>query len=328
MTFHLATEDIKRLNSYLAADTYYQQTDPIRGSRKDYRPLRLNRRDHKYKQLRKYTDSNNQTYYAARLYNTDLVEYHQDHIILDTTTSWKSNSTIAFMNAVLPQWVDIVTHKDKFWVRVNANGTTGVWFMPDPSRKLKIMVDPINQYKPVPQHVQAMRVETRRVDRKTANQLYKPFKEYFQWVHAMFEMDAAEQMVDIALDYPVRAADHKPENKDENGVPKKSFWATERDYASNGFSKLAELVSTGANPDDYAKIMTLALCCARGFRTWWRNEEKLFYIDTNAKAHKAWMQKFLVDNAQAYKWEVRPNDLSFPSQVIRVEVSEQIRIGE
>ena len=325
MTFHLAVTDLQRLNSYLSADSYFQGTAKVRGNRDDYRPLRLNRRDHKYKQLRKY-EMNGDVVYAARLYNTDLVYYHRDHIILDTTTNWTSNSTVAFMNAVLPHWIDITVHKNKFWVRVNANGKTGVWFMPDPTRKLKIMVDPINAYKPLPQHVQAMVVETRRVDRKAANQLYKPFKEYFQWAHAMFEMGAAEQMAAVELKYPVSADDHA--ERDENGRPTKTFWEVERDYMSNGFYKLKELVSGKITPDLYPKLLTQAVGCSRSFRTYWRDNSKLFYIDTTAKAHKAWLQKTLVDFEQAYKWEVRPNDRSFPSQVIRVEVSEQIRIGE
>ena len=327
--FALATEDIKRLPSWLAADTYYQQTAPIRGSRKDYRPIRLNRRDHRHKQLRKYGEGDS-TYYAARLYRTDLVEYHRDHIILDTTCEWTSNSTVAFVNAVIPYWLNFTVHKDKYWVRIDSQGNPGSWFMPDPSKKLKIMVDPTDGYKPVAQDVDAMKVEMRRVDRKAANQLYKSVKDYFQWAHMIFEIDAAEQMVAMEMDYPVNIADHKPENLDENGQPKESFWQRERNYVSNNSAasaRLAELVSGEVNPDDFPKILTLSLSMSRAIRTWYRRDNQLFNIDTSEKAHKAWLQKFIVDQAQAYKWEHRPNDGGFPSQIIRVNVSEPIRVG-
>lgn len=324
MTFAISTDDLEYIPSWLAADTYFQQTKAIRGTDKSYVPLRECRRDHKYKNLRKCTDDQGNIYYAARLYSTDLIEYHRDHIIINTATSWTTASSIAFIQAVSPQWLCTWTHKDRFWMRIAGSPI----FTPDMTRRLKIMVDPIEGYRPIPQTLEVGKVEMRRVDRKAANQLYKPMKEYFEWAKAMDAMEAMDQMVAIALDYPVEASAHE---KDGDGVPLRSFWHVERDFIADGERKLAELVSQPAiSPDDFPKILTYSLGMARGLRGLWRpaGHSKLFYVESNAKANKTWLQKFMVYQAKAYKWEYRPNDNGFPSQPFRVSVSEQMRVGE
>lgn len=320
MTFAISTDDLEYIPSWLAADTYFQQTPKIRGTDGSYKPLRECRRDHKYKNLRKCEDANGNIYYAARLYQTDLIEYHRDHIIINTATSWTTASSIAFIQAISPNWLGVWTHKDRFWMRIAGSHI----FTPDMTRRLKIMVDPINDYRPIPQTIEVGKVEMRRVDRKAANQLYKPMKEYFEWAKAMDAMEAMDQMVAIALDYPVEASAHSDEEV-------RGFWRAESDFLTDGERKLAELVSQSAiNPEDFPKILTYSLGMARSLRGHWRvgSSPKMFYVESNAKANKSWLQKFMVYQAKAYNWEYRPNDNGFPSQPFRVSVSEQMRIGE
>lgn len=323
MSFFASFEDCKRLNSYLHADTYYQQTKPIRGkTHLNYRPLRSNRRDHSYKALHLREDSSGNKYYAAKLYNTDLIEYHPDHIVLNTATTWFSRSTQEFFNAVLPHWAHVIVHKDNFWVSVSGSP----YFIPNKSTKLRINVDGSDWYKPVKQEVSAMQVHMRRVNRKQANALYKPLAGFFEWVNAMEKLECLDQMVAIALDYPVELDAHQVNEAGE----RRSFWHTERNFCERGGDKFAELVSKagGATPEDFPKMVTLILSMNRGLRSSWRSTSpKTFWVESTTQAIKAFTQKLLVSKADAYTWEHREYDRRFPSQVIRVQDSELITVG-
>lgn len=322
MSFFASFEDCKRINSYLAADTYYQQTKPIRGkTHLNYRPLRSNRRDHQYKALWQREDAHGNKYYAAKLYNTDLIEYHPDHIILNTSTSWTSASTKEFFNAILPNWITVQLHKDQFWVSVYGSP----YFIP--KTNLRISVDGSDGYLPLNQELTAKQVHMRRVNRKQANALYKPMAEFFEWVNAMEKLECLDQMVAIALDYPVETSAHAVNDEGD----RRSFWQTERDYCANANGQIAELVSKagGVTQEDFPKLVTLILGMNRGLRSNYirSGADITFWVDSSAKAIKAYTQKLLVEQANAYVWEHRAYDRSFPSQIIRVQDSEQIIIN-
>lgn len=338
MTFYSGFSDLKQIHSYLGADSYFQQTKPVRGKPNDYRPLRSNRRDHQYKSLSVRKTPNGETYYAARLYQTDLIEYHPNHLIVNTTTNWTSTSTKQFFEAVLPDWVQVTTHKDGWWARI-ARRVDGIsqwtpWFKTRMDHKLKIQIDSVNGYTPTQQTIHVSEIEMRGVDRKDANALYKPYKEFFAWVNAMDAMEALAPIVCAELKCPL---EWRPQDMADmhSHRANKSVGDYIKDYLNTGrdntwkmrkelLEQFVELASAEglANPANYPSILTLYLCATSKVRSsyWCRVGERTLTVDANAKSIKTSIQKFLVDSNDTYVWSAWKygENGNFPTQPYRV----------
>lgn len=100
--------DMPDLLNYEQALAHYNNTKPIRGS--DIRPIceGANGRRKKHMQICKRGDV-----VACRLYRTDLLEFHPNGDIFITTGEWCSQSSLHFINALLPygMWANIQNHK-------------------------------------------------------------------------------------------------------------------------------------------------------------------------------------------------------------------------
>ena len=105
--------DMPDLLNYEQALAHYNNTKPIRGS--DIRPIceGANGRRKKHMQICKRITKQRGVVIACRLYDTDLLEFHPNGDIFITTGEWCSQSSLHFINALLPygMWANIQNHK-------------------------------------------------------------------------------------------------------------------------------------------------------------------------------------------------------------------------
>ena len=118
--FSSQVTDMPSLLNYEQALEHYNTTVPIRGS--DIRPIceGANGRRKKHMQICKRGDV-----IACRLHDTDLLEFHPNGDIFITTGEWCSQSSLHFINALLPRrnfgiWANIQNHKAVLTIEGNA----------------------------------------------------------------------------------------------------------------------------------------------------------------------------------------------------------------
>lgn len=104
--------DMPCLLNYDEALAYYNSIKPIRGS--DIRPIceTANGRRKKHMQICKRPNEN----ITCRLHDTDLLEFYPDGTIYITTGGWSTQSTLQFINALLPRkdfgmWANMQNHQ-------------------------------------------------------------------------------------------------------------------------------------------------------------------------------------------------------------------------
>ena len=103
--------DMPCLLNYEEALAYYNSIKPIRGS--DIRPIceTANGRRKKHMQIIKREDA-----VLCRLHDTDLLEFHSNGNIFITTGGWSTQSSLQFINALLPRkdfgmWANMQNHQ-------------------------------------------------------------------------------------------------------------------------------------------------------------------------------------------------------------------------
>lgn len=117
--------DMPSLLNYEQALEHYNNTIPIRGS--DLRPIceGANGRRKKHMQICKRITKQRGVVIACRLYDTDLLEFHPNGDIFITTGEWCSQSSLHFINALLPRrnfgiWANIQNRKAVLTIEGNA----------------------------------------------------------------------------------------------------------------------------------------------------------------------------------------------------------------
>jgi hypothetical protein len=97
MSFGANPIDVSVLRTYAEAARWEAEIKPIRGRSPECKPL--GDRKKTYATIRKENQD-----IVVRLYNTDLVRWKPDGTVIVNQGSHESNSTRAYLNAVLPMW--------------------------------------------------------------------------------------------------------------------------------------------------------------------------------------------------------------------------------
>ena len=123
--FYSQVTDMPSLLNYEQALEHYNTTVPIRGS--DIRPIceGANGRRKKHMQICKRITKQRGVVIACRLHDTDLLEFHPNGDIFITTGEWCSQSSLHFINALLPRrnfgiWANIQNRRAVLTIEGNA----------------------------------------------------------------------------------------------------------------------------------------------------------------------------------------------------------------
>lgn len=103
------------ISKYKEVEVKWANTKPIRGRSVDVRPIGQRRRD--WEQITRRQLDEGMWSYAARLYNTDCVEYLPNGDIILRTNGWVTPSTAEFIHQHSPFWCS--KKGNKLWVTVN-----------------------------------------------------------------------------------------------------------------------------------------------------------------------------------------------------------------
>ena len=192
------------LRDYQAADHFYRRTETIRGKVKDYYgvPLRKDRRNHEVMRLRKHANA-----FAARLYATDVVVWHDDDTI-SVDITYNSQTTRRFAAPLLPYGITSYLRdgkpiiQDPFGEYVAAYGVIKLipyeYFVPTSPNAL-------HRYKVDRDTVPTM--EVRRLDRKVAAAVRRELKPLFAYLRTMQSLGSVpystwEEMAALSGDTP------------------------------------------------------------------------------------------------------------------------------
>ena len=174
-------KDINR-RDYKHYQAKYNNTVPIRGRAEDVRPIGERRRTAECITTKKYPCG--QVSYCATLYNTDVVEYHNNGEITLRTNGWQTPSTAEFMHTHSP--FSVWKHDNKLWARVPT--PDGVKAYPIGESLTFEMVDGdthgVRYYQPI----NTVLINKRVVDRAKAKAAREPLQPFLAWCKAFLNM--------------------------------------------------------------------------------------------------------------------------------------------
>ena len=160
----------------------YNNTVPIRGRAEDVRPIGERRRTAECITTKKYPCG--QVSYCATLYNTDVVEYHNNGQITLRTNGWQTPSTAEFMHTHSP--FSVWKQDNKLWARVPT--PDGVKAYPVGESLTFEMVDGdthgVRYYQPI----NRVLINKRVVDRAKAKAVREPLQPFLAWCKAFLNM--------------------------------------------------------------------------------------------------------------------------------------------
>jgi hypothetical protein len=159
----------------------YNNTVPIRGRAEDVRPIGERRRTAECITTKKYPCG--QVSYCATLYNTDVVEYHNNGQITLRTNGWQTPSTAEFMHTHSP--FSVWKQDNKLWARVPT--PDGVKAYPIGESLTFEMVDGASGaqfYQPI----NRVLINKRVVDRVKAKVAREPLQPFLAWCKAFLNM--------------------------------------------------------------------------------------------------------------------------------------------
>lgn len=166
------------IECYRHYENLYKSTKPIRGRSVEVRPIADRRRD--FEQIVRKVDANGTVSYAARLHQTDCVEYMPNGDVLVCTNDWATVNTAEFISMHSPfrAW----KQNKILWVRNRADGIAYPVRGHSPMRFA--LDDATREYVPVEQVV----INKRVVDRAKAKAAREPLKEFLEYAQAFLTM--------------------------------------------------------------------------------------------------------------------------------------------
>jgi hypothetical protein len=181
------------IENHAQAKHHYENTKPIRGRSTDIRPLGLNRRYSWYEIVKKqiavdlspenplgtFADS-----YAARLYQTDCVEWLPNGDVVLRVNAWKSPTTMGFMTFSLRAYGKIESASGK-WYFVNNKGQEYV--MPTyKGDEMVLRADEQGYYHPT-----VIKTEYKyKAKRKELNRIRKVYADFIEYTKNMLSIDS------------------------------------------------------------------------------------------------------------------------------------------
>lgn len=229
----------------------YNNTVPIRGRAEDVRPIGERRRTGECITMKKYPCG--QVSYCATLYNTDVVEYHNNGQITLRTNGWQTPSTAEFMHEHSP--FTVWKQDNKLWARVAT--PEGVKAYPIGESLTFEMVDGAigaQFYEPI----NKVLINKRVVDRAKAKAAREPLQPFLTWCKSFLAMSDGWVM-------------HETRKEVIPFVKLEGYEHSYFDYPHTankykGGERLLEALSY-AEPDDYLKLMCCVLNTADHLRS-------------------------------------------------------------
>lgn len=157
----------------------YNNTVPIRGRSEDVRPIGERRRSNECITMKKLLSG--EVSYCATLYNTDVVEYHNNGQVTLRTNGWQTPSTAEFMHTHSP--FSVWKQDNKLWARVPT--PEGVKAYPIGQELTLRMVEGTDRfYEPI----NTVLINKRVVDRAKAKTAREPLQPFLAWCKAFLTM--------------------------------------------------------------------------------------------------------------------------------------------
>jgi len=183
---------IPMLESHAQAKQHFENTKPIRGRSTEIRPLGANRRFSWYEIVKKQiavdlspeNPLGSLAYsYAARLYQTDCVEWLPNGDVIVRVNAWKSPTTMGFMTFSLRAYGTVQSYGGK-WYFTNKKGQE--YKMPtSKGEEMVLRVDEQGFYQPT-----LVPTEYRyKAKRKELNRIRKVYQDFIEYTKNMLSID-------------------------------------------------------------------------------------------------------------------------------------------
>lgn len=158
----------------------YNNTVPIRGRSDDVRPIGERRRTAECITMKRYPCG--QVSYCATLYNTDVVEYHNNGQITLRTNGWQTPSTAEFMHTHSP--FSVWKQDNKLWAHVNTPEGRKAYPIGESLTFEMVEGTDGRYYEPI----NTVLINKRVVDRAKAKAAREPLQPFLAWCKAFLIM--------------------------------------------------------------------------------------------------------------------------------------------
>lgn len=226
-------------NSYVHYKNLYNNVKPIRGRSPDVRPIGNRRRD--WEQVVRNDLGNGEYSYAAKLYDTQVVEYMPSGEIILRTKGWHTPSTAEFIHEHSP--FTCWKQDKRLWVRILGVGTATAYPIGD---ELRLRVNADLVYEPAEPIVIKKKI-TDRVKAKEARTKVQPFLDWTRTFLSMSDGWVMHETMKQVLGW----------NNDE------AQWARYVNVDGNAMNLYDRLSAPESGEETYLRVIcTLPLCNA------------------------------------------------------------------
>lgn len=160
----------------------FDTTKPIRGRTEEIRPIGQRRRD--WEQVTRKDLGNGQFAYCAKLYGTDVVEYHPDGSVVVRVGGWATPTTAEFIHVHSP--FSCFKQNRKLWVRCLVGGVGGdqVKLYPLTNESMRFKWLGGHDYEPV----EPIFIKKQVVNRSKAKSAREPVMPFVEWARVFVSM--------------------------------------------------------------------------------------------------------------------------------------------
>jgi hypothetical protein len=159
----------------------YQNTVPIRGRTIDLRPIGDRKRTNEL--ITRKPLLTGEVSYCAKLYGTEVVEYHNNGWVILRTNKWQTSSTADFMHTHSPFTVSKVD--SKLWAQIRTpEGVKAIPIGDELTLEMVPSADGHTYYQPI----NKVLINKKVVDRAKAKAAREPMKPFMQWSKAFLAM--------------------------------------------------------------------------------------------------------------------------------------------
>lgn len=156
----------------------FDTTKPIRGRTVEIRPIGQRRRD--WEKVTRKDLGDGQFAYCAKLYDTEVVEYHPNGDIVLRVDGWVTPSTAEFIHEHSP--FTCVKQNNKLWVQCKSNGKNTIYPLSNEPMRLKWMGE--HNYEPA----EPIMIKKQVVNRAKAKAAREPVMPFVNWARAFVSM--------------------------------------------------------------------------------------------------------------------------------------------
>lgn len=163
--------DLPTLMNYAEALKWEKAVTPIRGRTADKQCKPLGNRKKTYAAVRKEEGK-----VVCKLYNTDVLTYHEDGRIEITMDGWASHTTMAFAESLLN--VRMVRRHNRIWIRSHTEGNSRLEWNALHSTDANLLTRRADDYVTLHNPVQVCTHKVNRAEANNVRKQYKAFKDY------------------------------------------------------------------------------------------------------------------------------------------------------